>query len=426
MSDTPVETVRVGAWQIAFALAFVHLVSSLDRHLLSLVLSMVKADMALSDTELGFLQGTAYVLPYAAAIIPAGMLVDRHNRSAIIFAALAIWTLGTAACALSETYPQLVAARMLVGLGQAALVPAATSLIADMFGPLRRGKPIALFTSAATFGRGMALFGGGSLLAFIVAAPGWLHGLASWRVLFLVSLVANVAAIVLLSAVREPPRSLVEQGGQALMPILAARWPIYLAYFGSAAATVLIVQVIAAWTPTILVRSFGLSVAQSGMVFGLVVLCVGPAGNVFGGIVLDRLAARGSLAAPARVAAVSLFAAVVAGSAFCLVGSLPAALAALAAATFTLAVATPAGLVAIQQLTPAPLRGRMTGSFILGVTLIALGIGPVLVGWLGEHMFGGSAGLRQAVLAVLCAAGLSGMVSALLALRLEQTAALRR
>ena len=418
MSDTPLATIGTGAWRLAFALAFVHLVSSLDRHLLSLVLPLVKAELVLTDTQLGFLQGTAYVLPYAAAIVPAGMLVDRFDRSALILTALCVWTLGTAACALSQAYPQLVAARMLVGLGQAALVPAAVSLITDMFGPRRSGKPIAVFTSAATLGRGLALSGGGLLLAVILAArtPDWLQGLQPWRVLFLVSLAVNVAAIALFSVTRAPRRPHPPgAGGGKLKPVLVRHWASYLAYFGSAAVTILIIQVIAAWTPTILVRSFGASVAESGMIFGVIVVCVGPAGNLLGGAVLDRLAARGVVVAPAGVAAVSLLMAVAAGSAFCLAGSLGAAAGALAGATFTLGMATPASLVAIQQLTPSPLRGRMTGAFLLGVTLIALGIGPVLVGWLADHVFGGAAGLRRAVLAVLWTTGVPGVISAVVA-----------
>ncbi|MAY30352.1 MAG: MFS transporter, partial [Aurantimonas sp.] len=118
------------AWNLALALAMVHLVSSLDRHLLSLVLSPIKTELGLSDTQLGFLHGTAYVLLYAAAIVPLGYLVDRFDRRRIIQAGILAWTVGTVACALAQSYPQLVLARMLVGLGQAALVPAATSLLA--------------------------------------------------------------------------------------------------------------------------------------------------------------------------------------------------------------------------------------------------------------------------------------------------------
>ncbi|MFY0733667.1 MULTISPECIES: MFS transporter [Aurantimonas] len=413
------------AWNLALALAMVHLVSSLDRHLLSLVLSPIKTELGLSDTQLGFLHGTAYVLLYAAAIVPLGYLVDRFDRRRIIQAGILAWTVGTVACALAQSYPQLVLARMLVGLGQAALVPAATSLLADSFAGRGIGKPIAVFTSAATFGRGLALLGGGVALGWIgLWGPGSpLASLAPWRTLLLLSLILNLVAFAWLSAMDETPRS---QGNAPRPPGMfaaaAGRWGTYLAYLGASAAAILLVQVTAAWGPTLLVRGFDLTPAASGLLFGPIVVGFGPAGNVFGGWAIDALTRRGVRAPSAWAAIVALPAALFAGAVFCLSADLVVALCALAAITFCLGFTTPAGLVAIQRMTPPGLRGRATGLFVLIVTMVSLGLGPLTVGWFSDHVFTGPAGLRQAILAVLALGALLGTLSALQAARLERLA----
>ena len=107
-----------GAWGLALALALVHLVAAMDRHLLALVLVPIQRELNLGDTQLGFLHGTAYVLLYAGAVVPAGALADRFDRRRIVMAALAVWSLGTLACALAPSFAALVGGRMIVGLGQ--------------------------------------------------------------------------------------------------------------------------------------------------------------------------------------------------------------------------------------------------------------------------------------------------------------------
>ncbi|ORE90453.1 MFS transporter [Aurantimonas sp. 22II-16-19i] len=408
-----------GAWSLALALALVHLVAAIDRHLLALVLVPIQAELGLGDTQLGFLHGTAYVLLYAGAVIPAGALADRFDRRRIVMVALAVWSLGTLACALATSFPALVGGRMIVGLGQAALVPAAASLIADGFGPGGMGRPIAVFTSAATLGRGMALLAGGLLLGLIGDGLFSAVPLQPWRIVFLMSLGLNVAAFAWFCTVVEPARTLRRAGPPPLRTTLADRWRLYLAYFGCAAATILLVQVVAAWAPTLLVRGFDLTPAGSGLIFGPIVIVFGPAGNVAGGWLIDRLARRGDAGAPALVVALALVAAMIAGATACLAEDLGVAIAALAATTFALGGATPVGLVAVQRLTPASLRGRMTGGFILGVTLISLGIGPVMVGWLSETIFTGRTGLAHALLATLCVVSALGAAAAVVARSLE-------
>jgi len=411
------------SWYLALSLAAVHLVSSVDRHILTLVLSAIEREFGLTDTDLGFLHGTAYVLVYAIAIVPLGMLADRYDRRRILVGGLIIWTIGTAACGLSQSYGQLVAARMVVGLGQAALVPTAISLIAESFGARRMGRPIAAFTAASTLGRGVALIGGGLLLTLIVDS-GMPPALAPWRALFLLSLVLNLVALAWVMTIKSDSRARGLVGvAPDLAKAVATRWPVYLAYFGGAVASITLVQIIAAWTPTILVRSFALSVAQSGMLFGPIVLGFGPAGNLAGGWLVDSLERRGVAGAAGLANALSLIAAIAAGSILCSAQSLPIAVPGLMATTFFLGMTTPTSLVGIQNLTPAAIRGRVTGVFVLCVTLVSLGAGPVAVGWLSDQVDDVTDGLRLAVLVAFWGIGCLGVLSAAVAQRLDRAAA---
>ncbi|MBC7282294.1 MFS transporter [Hoeflea sp.] len=404
-------------------MAAVHLVSSVDRHIVTLVLSAIEFEFKLTDTDLGFLHGTAYVLLYAVAIVPFGMLADRHDRRRIVIGGLIIWTIGTAACGLAQSYTQLVVARMVVGLGQAALVPTAISLIAESFGARRMGRPVAVFTAAATLGRGVALFGGGVLLALIING-GLPPLLAPWRMLFLVSLSLNLMVLAWYCTTGPVPRAArSDVSTRDLLGIAASRWPVFLAYFGGAAASISLVQIIAAWTPTMLVRSFAFTASQSGLLFGPIVLCFGPAGNIVGGWFVDHLERRGVPGAPALANALFLIAAILAGSILCSAQTLPIAVTGLMATTFALGMTTPTGLVGIQNLTPTAIRGRVTGVFVLCVTLVSLGAGPVTVGWLSDQFHDAANGLRLAVLVTFWSIGCLGILSAIAAQRLDRATA---
>jgi MFS family permease len=420
---TPTGTLASTSWFLASALAMVHLVSSVDRHLLALVLSAVKADLLLSDAQLGFLHGTAYVILYALAIVPAGALADRFDRRKIIMFALVTWTIGTVACAVSQSFIELVFFRMLVGMGQAALVPSAMAMIAEAFGPARMGRPVALFTAAATVGRGLALLGGGLLLAWIVAGDvlPLLSQIAPWRAVLLASIALNLAALAVFAVTgtsRTPGNA--RKNTVPVAGLFRDRWPIYLAYLGGAVSSIMLVQIVAAWTPTILVRSFALTSSQSGILFGPVVLVFGPLGNLCAGWLLDHLERRAVAGGAGAINAVALIAAVLSASLFCLAGTLPLAVSGMAAMTFFLGMATPTGLVGIQKLSPSDARGRVTGAFLLCVTLMSLGIGPLAVGWLSDSVTGAEDGLRLAVLAAFICIGCVGTISACLALRLDQ------
>ena len=156
----------LGGWFAVGVLLAAYTVSFLDRQLLTLLVQPIKADLGLSDTQIGILQGPAFALFYATMGLPLGWLADRVNRVYLMSVAIAFWSLMTFLCGFATDYTHLLLARFGVGFGEAALVPAAVSLLADLFKPERRALPVSVFTCGLAVGSGLALMLGGSFIAF--------------------------------------------------------------------------------------------------------------------------------------------------------------------------------------------------------------------------------------------------------------------
>ncbi|MDB4281979.1 MFS transporter, partial [Paraglaciecola sp.] len=137
MSHTP------GTLSASFFLVTV--LSQMDRQLPTLLVGPIRAEFGISDTAFSILQGYAFAIVYTLAGIPLGRLVDRSHRRNMILIGLLFWSLMTICSGFAQTYWQLFAARMGIGVGEAVLAPAAYSMIADYVRPHRRGRALALY-----------------------------------------------------------------------------------------------------------------------------------------------------------------------------------------------------------------------------------------------------------------------------------------
>src|SRR6202051_1163551 len=129
---------RPYAWAVVGILIATAVLSYTDRQVLSLLVDPIRTDLGISDTQISLLLGTAFAVVYGIAGIPLGLLADRTSRRNLIFTGVSVWSLGTIACGFSHNFREIFASRIVVGLGAAALSPAAISLISDYFPPSRR------------------------------------------------------------------------------------------------------------------------------------------------------------------------------------------------------------------------------------------------------------------------------------------------
>jgi MFS family permease len=391
---------RPYAWTVVAILIATAVLSYTDRQVLSLLVDPIRGELRISDTQISLLLGTAFAVIYGIAGIPLGFLADRTSRRNLIFAGVLVWSVGTIACGLSHNFAELFASRIVVGLGEAALSPAAISLISDYFPPSRRGTAVGFFLSGIAMGIGAAiLIGGGVLhaveLGALAATP--LASQSPWRLVLLVIGGPGLVWALVILLIREPIRRATEtaptSGGVADRSTWRATpWarvvPIYLML----AAASFVDNAVGAWAPTLLIRNFSKDPAQIGVELGLL-LTVGFGGGVLiGGVLADRAGARGGWQAKLRVCAysgllilpISLlmnsphFRVVLAG----------------VPAYFALSgIVTAVGFSAILDAVPNRSRGlAMSMSFFLNVALGA-GAGPTAVALVGEHVFGAGLGL---------------------------------
>ena len=155
---------RPYAWTVVAILIATAVLSYTDRQVLSLLVDPIRGELGISDTQVSLLLGTAFAVVYGIAGIPLGVLADRTSRRNLIFAGVLVWSCGTLACGFSHSFGQLFAARIVVGLGEAVLSPAAISLISDYFPPSRRGTAVGFFLSGIAMGIGAAILIGGGVL----------------------------------------------------------------------------------------------------------------------------------------------------------------------------------------------------------------------------------------------------------------------
>lgn len=407
------------AWYVAVLLSVAHLISFVDRFVMSLVLVPIKNELLLSDTQLGLLHGTGFVILYTVAAIPLGWMADRANRRNIIVAGILVWSLATAACGLANSFNSLFLARIAVGFGEAALVPAAMSLIAAYFTRSKLSRAVSTFTMGASLGKSVALIVGGMILAWLTARggamlPGWGH-LSPWQGLFIAAAAPGVLVALLLLTVREPARpvsAMAKPGLREVFAHIGRHRAAYLLHTAAAASAILLVQSYAAWSPTFYIRNFGLAPAEAGYLVGMVVLVAGPVGHLTGGYLTDRLQAKGVTGAPGLVIAGMLLLSLPLATLFCTTENETLSLLSYALLNITLTAAAPPGLSGIQLLTPERLRGVTSACFMAAVTFTAIGMGPASIGIFTDRVFGDDKALGSSLLLATFIFGLLGAVVA--------------
>jgi MFS family permease len=189
-------------------LTLVYVFNFLDRQILSILAERIKADLGISDAQMGFLYGTAFAVFYALFGIPLGRLADVWDRRRLISIGLAFWSAMTAVSGLARSFGQLAAARIGVGVGEASASPAAFSLLSDYFPPERRTTVLALYSSGIYIGAGLGLGIGG------VIVEGWDRlyseapplGLRGWQVAFFVVGLPGLLLSLWVRSLREPVR----------------------------------------------------------------------------------------------------------------------------------------------------------------------------------------------------------------------------
>lgn len=409
------------AWTSVFILFLTAVLAYTDRQVLSLLVDPVKHDLAINDTQISLLLGTAFAVIYGVAGIPLGILADRRSRRNLILAGVAIWSVGTLACAVAPSFAFLFAARIIVGLGEAVLSPAAISLISDSFEPRRRGTAVGVYFTGIAIGVGGSIVIGGAVLDLVgggLFAGTPVADWSPWRLVLLAIGVPSLLWSLVFLVIREPERRNDQIADvDAATPVAeeGRSWTGIAPLFLIVAVASMVDNAVGAWAPSLLIRQFGLDPAEVGVRLGLLVTLGYGGGMLAGGVLADRFAVwrgrRGKIELCGLAALATLPAALLINSA-----SLSAVMAAIPVYFALSAVVTASGLSAILDATPNRQRGRaMAISFFLNVA-IGAGLGPTLVAVSGTQLFGDAAGLGPAISFTVVASYLLAVLALLPAL----------
>jgi predicted MFS family arabinose efflux permease len=389
------ETARYRAI-VLLMLVLVYTFNFIDRQIVGILAVPIKADLGLSDTQLGLMGGLAFALFYTFLGIPIAMLADRSNRTTIMTVALVVWSAMTALCGYAQNFAQLFAARLGVGVGEAGGVAPAYSLVADYFPSEQRARALGVYSFGIPLGSALGIFFGGLIASLI-----------DWRTAFVaVGLAGIVLAPLFKIVVREPPRGRYDPGARRhpagiveVFRVLATKRSFWVLSLGASASSMMGYGLFF-WLPSFFVRSHGLTLLQASLYYAAILLVGGIAGIWLGGWAADKFGA-GKRRAYAMIPA------------FAFLATIPFYVAAVTTSSLALAFClflfpTALGLVwlgpilsAIQHVVPAVMRATASAVFLFVNNLIGIGLGSVVLGALSDGLVSrfGADSLRYAILA---------------------------
>ncbi len=406
------------AWYMVGVLAVAQCINAIDRHIINLLVPFIKADLQISDTQMGLLLGFAFALFYTVMGLPIGRWADSYSRRIIIAFGAGFWSLMTIACGLAQNFLQLFLARMGVGAGEATLNPSGYSLISDYFPQERRAKPLGVFIMGHTVGAAIALLVGGALVQYLVSNEvTWtvplIGTLQPWQIAFVCAGAPGFLIVLLILTIREPERremmaptakaGTADAKPAASIPVaevvgyFVTNSRVYLPIFLGFGFILLWEMGKSLWTPTYFIRTFGWTPGEVGFRLGLMTLFFTSGGAVASGWVSDYLAKRGYRDASLRAA----FLGTLAGLPFTVLATLM--------PTPTLAVimfcpvlffgAFPFALgpAAIAAITPNQMRAQITALYLFSINLLGFGLGPLFIGAITDYVFADEAQLRYSI-----------------------------
>lgn len=399
-------------------LLLAYIFNFLDRQIVSILKIPIKAELGLSDTQLGLMGGIAFASVYSTLAIPIARYADRtHRRSKVIAVAVAFWSLFTAVCGLASNFWQLFLARMGVGVGEAGGVAPSYALIAEHVAPERRARSLAIFSLGIPIGSALGLFFGG-----------WLAQQVDWRTAFIVIGGAGIPVSLLIwSFVPERPRECPAPGAPASLRSdsfwstaaeLARKPSFWLLSFGAASSSICGYG-LGFWLPSFFSENFGLSLSSIGTYMGSLVLVGGIGGIFLGGLIADKL----GTARPHAYALTPSVAFLLAAPGFALAMTVESR--GIAWILFTVAYALSLAWLgpivnAVQTLVEPARRATASASFLLINNLIGIGFGTFIFGYMSDRLRPayGEEAMRYSILAGLGFYFVAALLCGLAAIRL--------
>jgi MFS family permease len=418
---TPVQAVAAVAageqsaagWYATVVLAIAYVFSYMDRQILTLLIEPIRRDLAISDTQVSLLSGLAFALCYCIAALPLGRWADAGNRRNIIAMGVLVWSAMTAACGVGRSFVQLFIFRMGVGIGEAALPPAAYSMLADYFSREKLALPMSIFVVGAPLGGGLALIAGGSIVEIVAGLPPIMLGgvaLQPWQAAFAIIGGAGFFVALLTLTIREPARTVDHHHASSLTVekvsiaavgrFLMSNRRLFLPLLLGLSLGNMFSYGAMAWLPTFLIRTYGWTLPEAGTAVGTLLLVCGCCGAPMGGWIVQALTRRGYRDACPRTMLGGFVLLLPCIVVVALANSAPVALVFMAPIMFAIFMNAGVFPTLIQIITPGRMRAQVSAVVLLVTNLAGLGLGPTLYALTTDYVFEADALLRYSLLCV--------------------------
>jgi MFS family permease len=393
------------AWYGLGCLLLCYFMFFVDRNILTLLVAPVRHDLGINNTEMGILNGYAFSVLNGLFIIPFGWYCDRKNRRNVLIFGITLWALSTIASGFTTTFTQLVLTRMGLGLGEAALSPAAFSLISDYFPKSRRGTAVGIYGIGGFGGIGLSYLIGGAVLASFrgvdtVTLP-IVGQTPVWHAAFIVVGLITIGLAILMTTIHEPPRlASVAKAATDEQPFFT-----HLKQHSGAFALVMggyiCLGILAigwfAWLPSYFIRVFHMVPIQAGIQVGWTTTIAGVTGAVVGGYIADWMMRRGVRGGKVPTLIIMYLAWIPCALGMYFARSPGTAL----FWTFVFTFADGIGFMqyanVMQEMFPASMRARSIAAWGVTSTILTYGIGPAMFGASLDLVFHGDQGLQSAL-----------------------------
>ncbi|MDB5703858.1 MAG: transporter [Sphingomonas bacterium] len=362
-------------------LLIVYIFNYIDRQIIGILSVPIKAELGLSDSQMGMLGGLVFAIFFTTLGIPIARVADRLNRTAIMAAALSLWSVFTGLCGMAGSFTLLLVARLGVGVGEAGGMAPAYSLIADYFPQRERGRAMGFFSLGLPLGSALGLLVGGYFGAHY-----------GWRATFIGLGVAGVVlAPLFLLAVKEPVRGAadLDHDADAPVPTLGqvfahlktqpAFWSVSIA----AGIAAMMNYGLAFWLPAYVQRSHGLNLSQTSQFLSAIAFVGGGLGMFGGGWLADRMA-KHSITAYARIPAWSSLLALVFLIAALNMPTLPLTFGVLLIAQMLTMFYGGPSMAVVHLSAPASMRATTAAFFLFITNIIGLGLGTMTFGFASD------------------------------------------
>ncbi|MBT3993777.1 MAG: MFS transporter [Gammaproteobacteria bacterium] len=413
------------AWYGVVILTLAYILSFLDRQLLSLVVTDVKSDLNLTDSQMSLILGFAFALFYTTMGIPIGRLADKKSRRTIIGIGITFWCFMTAATGIVQTYIQLFIARVGVGVGEATLSPSALSMISDYFPKEKRGTAMGFFNMGVSVGSGIALILGGQIVAYFADFPPIILPIVGqiyeWQALFIFIGIPGLLVALLMASIKEPSRkgimTVVNKSGDSSEEIsiketirfIYQRKEAYGWLFLSMACSVLIGYAFLSWLPTMYIRAYSASIPTITLWLGFAFLIGGPFGATMSGWLGDKLYKKYNNSSHVMLFAYSMIILTIAAVLVPLMPNYQTATLMFIPQIVMAAGQTALAPVAMINITPNQIRGQVTAVYFFVISMTGYTLGPTSVALITDFVFKDESLITYSMSIVSLVVGLIGI-----------------